>query len=349
MGVGDVRYKVLVVSALILSLVLRGCGTKDLVSLAGLDQADLYVGDRYGNKIKIDDPQEFLKAFKAAKFVKDPKNVKSETEADYVFYSGDKKIYYDAQGKYLIFIDSDGKHVYSADMDILLAEIEYLPPAVSVGFENEELDRWMEDLCKVQEPAALLFEGEQDCVLVVVAGEKPTNGYSMSLEHVTVEESGIVVSVRLVPPQGQQSQVVTYPYVGFTISKKADLSVELIVPGKTGDQIFKLPVAHVSPDQRVILLKPAQGSILTESVKMAGFARVGQDTLIIEVEDGHNVLGIEQVTAFQEGDGEWRYFEFWMDLEAATSPYGSIICVTYSTPDGTRVEELLVPVGFGAK
>ena len=242
MGVGDVRYKVLVVSALILSLVLTGCGTKDLVSLAGLDQADLYVGDRYGNKIKIDDPQEFLKAFKAAKFVKDPKNVKSETEADYVFYSGDKKIYYDAQGKYLIFIDSDGKHVYSADMDILLAEIEYLPPAVSVGFENEELDRWMEDLCKVQEPAALLFEGEQDCVLVVVAGEKPTNGYSMSLEHVTVEESGIVVSVRLVPPQGQQSQVVTYPYVGFTISKKADLSVELIVPGKTGDQIFKLPV-----------------------------------------------------------------------------------------------------------
>ncbi len=109
-------------------------------------------------------------------------------------------------------------------------------------------------------------------MLVVVAGEKPTNGYSMSLEHVTVEESGIVVSVRLVPPQGQQSQVVTYPYVGFTISKKADLSVELIVPGKTGDQIFKLPVAHVSPDQRVILLKPAQGSILTESVKMAGFA-----------------------------------------------------------------------------
>ena len=52
-------------------------------------------------------------------------------------------------------------------------------------------------------------------MLVVVAGEKPTNGYSMSLEHVTVEESGIVVSVRLVPPQGQQSQVVTYPYVGF--------------------------------------------------------------------------------------------------------------------------------------
>jgi hypothetical protein len=333
---------------LALSLIFAGCGAKDLVTLAGLEGADLYVGDRFGNKVKIDGAEEFLKTFKAAKFVKDPKDAKSETEADYVFYSGDKKIYYDANGKYLIFIEDGKKSVYSADVDQLLSGIENLPPSVSLGFDDEELSGWLEDLCQVKEPAALMFERDDRAILVVLAGEKPTGGYTINLNNVSVQESGLLVSVKIVAPKDGALQTITYPYAGFTPNKKTDVLVELTVPGKTGDETVQIPVSRVASGQNIILLKPAEGSILTERVKMAGFARVFEGTFTIEVEDGHNVLGITQVTA-SKGAPEWGYFELWMDLEPATSPHGAIICVTHSAEDGSRVEELLVPVGFGAK
>ncbi len=38
-----------------------------------------------------------------------------------------------------------------------------------------------------------------------------------------------------------------------------------------------------------------------------------------------------------------------MDLEPATSPFGTIIGVTYSAKDGSRIEEVKVPIGFGGK
>ncbi|HOV65436.1 MAG TPA: Gmad2 immunoglobulin-like domain-containing protein [Bacillota bacterium] len=339
---------IVLASLLLMSLVFAGCGAKDLVTLAGLEGADLYVGDRFGNKVKIDVADEFLKAFKEAKFVKDPKDAKSETEADYVFYSGDKKIYYDSEGKYLIFIEDGKKSVYSADLDGLLSGIKDLPPSVSLGFDDEELSEWLNDLSQVKEPAALLFERDGKTILVVLAGEKPSGGYTIDLNNVSVRDSGLLVSVKLVPPQEGALQVITYPYAGFTLSKETDVAVEMIVPGKTGDETLQIPVSHVADGQNVILLKPAEGSILTERVRMVGFARVPEGTFTVEVEDGHNVLGIEQVTA-SKGAPDWGYFDFWMDLEPATSPYGTIICVTQSPQDGSRVEELLVSVGFGAK
>ena len=112
--------------------------------------------------------------------------------------------------------------------------------------------------------------------------------------------------------------------------------------------MIQVPVAVVEEGQNIILLRPERGSILTERVKMTGFARVWEASFIVEVEDGHNVLGIKQVTA-SEGAPGWGKFEFWMDLEPATSPYGTIIFVTYSAKDGSRIEELKVPVGFGGK
>lgn len=52
-------WPLLVISVLAMSLLVTGCGAKDLVSVAGLDKADLYVGDRFGNKVKIETPEEF--------------------------------------------------------------------------------------------------------------------------------------------------------------------------------------------------------------------------------------------------------------------------------------------------
>jgi len=345
------NIKQLLVAALIwvVAVSLIGCGAKDLVSLADIGKGDLFVGDRFGNKVKIEDPADFIKAFKEAKLVKDAKDAKSETEADYVFYSGDKKVYYEAKGMYLIYVDKGGKkHVYSADLAQLLSEVEGLPPVLTQGFQDQEIGSWLDELAKITEPSAILFDTGDEPILVVMAGEKPTAGYELNLEDVTISNGVLTVHVRLVPPSETAAQVLSYPYAGFTLSKKADVEVRMIYTGKDGDEVIHVPVAQVEKGQNIILLKPERGSILTERVKMVGFARVHEGTFSVEVEDGHNVLGIKSVTASKSAP-EWGYFEFWMDLEQPTSPYGMIIFVTQSAQDGSRVEELMVPIGFGGK
>jgi len=335
--------------AFILAVGLLGCGAKDLASLAGVAKNDFYVGDRFGNKVKIENPEDFITALKSAKAVKDPKDVKSETEAEYVLYSEDQRIYYDAQGKYLIYLDKGGKkHVYSADLAALLGQINELPPVVSSGFKNDEVSAWLSSFSKVKEPAAILFDLGNQVILAVFGGEKPNAGYSLKLENVSLPNGVLTLDIRLTPPKQGAAQVISYPYAAFTLSKKAEVDVRLVSAGQGGDQVVHVPVAQVASGQNVILLHPERGAILTERVKMSGFARVPEGAFTVEVEDGHNVLGKKAVTA-AKGAPEWGYFEFWIDLEQATSPYGTIIFVTKSPKDGSRVEELKVPVSFGGK
>lgn len=341
------KWPLLLIGLLVLSIFATGCGGKDLVSLAGMDKHDLYVGDRYGNRVKIEDPQDFLAAFKAAKAVKDPKDVRSEVEAEYVFYSGDSKIYYDAQGKYLMFIEKGKKSVYSANIDTLLAQVSGLPPVITPGFQDEEIAGWLKTLAQVEQPVALLFERGDQAILAVLAGQRPQGEYNMNLENVSYSNGELTVDVRLVPTEGS-GETVAYPVGSFTLSKHADVNVRLIETGASGDDLTRVPVSVVEEGQNIILLRPERGSILTERVRMTGFARVFEASFIVEVEDGHNVLGIKQVMA-SEGAPGWGRFDFWMDLESATSPYGTIIFVTYSAKDGSRIEELKVPVGFGGK
>lgn len=341
------RWPLLLIAVLALCVFATGCGAKDIVSLAGLDKADLYVGDRYGNKVKVENPEEFLKEFKSAKFVKDPKDVRSEIEAEYVFYSGDSKVYYDARGKYLMFIEKGKKNVYSADIDALLGKVSGLPPAVTPGFQDDEISEWLSGMSHVGQPAALLFDRGDQAILAVMAGQRPREGYQMILENVSYSSGEVTVDIRLVPPEAG-ADVDSFPFAGFSLSRKADVNVRLIEPGTSGDDLVHVPVSVVEEGQNMILLRPERGSILTERVKMVGFARVFEANFIVEVEDGHNVLGIKQVTA-SEGAPGWGHFEFWMDLEPATSPYGTIIFVTYSAKDGSRIEELKIPVGFGGK
>lgn len=334
---------------LIASVLVAGCGTKDLVSLSSIDKTDFWVGDRFNNKVKIENVDDFLNAFKQAKLVNDPQGVKSESDADYVFYSKDKRIYYDSTGKYLIFLDASGKkYIYSADLTSLLSNIQDLPPAVSKGFDDAQIQTWADEFSKIKTPSAMLFDQGDKAILLVFAGEKPQAGYELTLDQVSFSNNTLTVNIRLNPPKEAAAQVISYPYAGFTISKKTDVDVRLITQSTGGENIEHVPLARVSPGQNVILLNPERGAILTERIKLSGFARVPEGTFSVEVEDGHNVLGKKQATA-SKGAPDWGYFEFWMDLDQATSPYGTIIFVTQSPQDGSRVEELMVPVSFGGK
>lgn len=58
-------WPLFLILVLVMSLFVTGCGAKGLVSIAGLDKADLdlYVGDRYGNKNQNRKPGRVFESF----------------------------------------------------------------------------------------------------------------------------------------------------------------------------------------------------------------------------------------------------------------------------------------------
>jgi hypothetical protein len=331
---------------------LAGCGPKDLVSLANLSGEDLSISDKYGNTVRLLNADEFINAFKKAEVAPNANAAKSETNADYVFRSGGNKVYYDADGKYLIFVDANQKKtVYSADLSGLIAGVRGLPPTVKEGTNlDPDLSPIFSDISRVKEPVAAQYDLDNKTLLMVAAGEKSTGGYTMKVDDVAVGTDGaLVITVRVDEPAGNATQALTYPYLEILIPEtNLDVDVRLVTTGPTGDNIEHVNLAVVEPEQNVILFKPERGALLTERVTMFGFARVFEGAFTVEVEDGHYILGRKNVQA-EEGAPGWGYFEFTMDLQQASSPHGMIIVSTTSAKDGSRVEELIVPVAFGGK
>lgn len=339
----------LVILALLVAF-LSGCSPKDLVSLAGIDKSDIWVADRFGNKVKVGDPSLLVEAIKNAKSVKDPESARKETEAEYVITSKDSKIYYDSRGKYLIYVDKNQKKsVYSADLSVLLAGIEGLAPEIHWGHDlSSEVSPWFEELAVVERPAAILFESGKNSVIMVAAGQKRTGGYTMTLEQARVTGTGtLALTVRVTAPGGPATQALTYPYLEIEIPGELEADISLVTSTDEGDKIEHVGLATVEKEQNIIVVWPERGSLLTERVTMYGFARTPLTDFTVEVEDGHNILG-KTVAAVREGAVDWGYFEFEMDLKPATSPHGMIICVTVAE-DGSRLEEVMVPVAFGGK
>ncbi|HHW26062.1 MAG TPA: protease complex subunit PrcB family protein [Firmicutes bacterium] len=334
----------------LLTVLLSACKAKDIVALAGLDKSGLRVGDRFGNKVSVPNAEEFLAAMKEAKVVSkpNPEDVKPETLADYIFTSGEGKVYYDYDGKYLIHVDKNQKKtVYSCDLTSLLEGVPGLPPRISVGLnQDSSISPMLAELSKVKMPSAALFEAPGKSVLMVAAGEKPTGGYVMSLDGVTYTNGTLIVKVRLTNPANPTDTVLSYPYIELGIYGQPDVEVQLISQGSSGDKVEHVSLGRVAQGQNVIMLHPERGALLTERVRITGFARVPDGTFTIEVQDANYILGKKTVNVTERAP-DWGYFEFDMDLISASSANGLV--VIYRTEGGRRVEELIVPVSFGGK
>jgi hypothetical protein len=342
------RSSVLLVLVLVAFLV-SACGPKDLVSLARVDGSELYLADKYGNKVRIADGTGFLQALKKAKAVSNPEDAPSETMADYILISNDQKIYYDALGKYLIYVDKNQKkNVYTGDLTDLISSVPGLPPLVKEkSIEDPEVSSWLADFSKTEEASAILFEDEGDSSLLVTAGEKPTAGYALALEKVSLDPSGVVVlKIRVTAPQGPATGTLSYPILELTVAGNPEIEVQLVSATKSGESIEHVRLARARKDQKIIALRPERGSLVTEVVQMAGFAKLPMDSFSVSVEDGHNVLGTKTIV-LSGNDSQWRHFEFSMGLQPASSPNGTVV-FSWKNDDGTT-EELFVPISFGGK
>lgn len=333
------------IAAVLIAVTVTSCGPKDALSLSGLDKRDLYVGDRYQNKVRVENATEILRLIKEAKSVPVSTSIQ-ESEIPYVLEAGTSRSLYDPVNKYLLVTDSSGKkHAFAVDLNTALAQIKGLPPVYVKTSLSEALNQVVDAVSKIKEPAALMVSESEKNYLVVLAGERPSGGYTLGVEEVSFKDGKASVSVRLTPPKEAAATVLTYPYLALECRGNAEVEVFLVDGSKTPAAKTRVPLSKVGQGQNVIALRPERGALITESLRIVGFAKLQVNTMTVEVEDGHNVLGIKTLSV---ETGKWSFFDVNMNLSQATNPYGMVMFVTRSK-DGARVEELMVPVSFGGK
>lgn len=236
------------------------------------------------------------------------------------------------------------------------------PPPAGVAFDRPDVNalppavkKWRDENAR-RRGTYVRDEGDRTYVLVAW-GEKSTGGYVVRIDEVARGRGGDVVVVRLAAPGPDQvvTEALTYPSdlvvtrerlrrpVLFSYS--GDLTLSSPMPGA------RPPVSTAEDKPAIggnfVAAAPLRGSVIESPVRIAGLARVFEATFNVEIEDGHNVLARRTVTASQGGP-EWGTFDLSLPFDRPTSPSGAVIFVTYSAKDGSRREELIVPVRFAA-
>lgn len=97
-----------------------------------------------------------------------------------------------------------------------------------------------------------------------------------------------------------------------------------------------------SENLRIFTPLPASG--VRDAVRVAGEARVPGGILGIELEDGHDILAVEEVQV-ETTSADWSQFDVTLDYDVPTNPVGTLIFY-YEDNEGNRVEELMLPVVF---
>ena len=232
----------------------------------------------------------------------------------------------------------------------ILIGLEQLPDRASVV-------QWIDPLKKREGVYKKNF-GELRVYLVSM-GEQRTGGYQVKIDRAArVEGAWVVDVVYLRPAPGQPvAQVITQPYEVVAVpAAERPVRFRLV----EGERVRELPVTDPPPSAQpsnqpsasprgrgnVQLISPAPQSVLKNPVTIVGRANVFEAVLWVQVEDGHDVLAEARIQA-SAGTGEWGDFRVTLPFQRPpTNDYGAIVFSTYSPKDGSRVEELLVPVRF---
>lgn len=91
------------------------------------------------------------------------------------------------------------------------------------------------------------------------------------------------------------------------------------------------------------VFEPAPDSVVDNEITVRGEARVFEATVSYEFEDGHNILDEGTVTASQ-GAPDWGEFEIKISFDEVTNDTGMIVLFEESAKDGSRQNELIIPV-----
>lgn len=91
------------------------------------------------------------------------------------------------------------------------------------------------------------------------------------------------------------------------------------------------------------IFEPAPGSRVKNQIIVRGLARTYEGTVLYEFEDGYYILA-EGFTTASEGAPGWGEFEIIIELDTVANYSGRVILFEESAKDGSRINELQIPV-----
>jgi spore germination protein GerM len=91
------------------------------------------------------------------------------------------------------------------------------------------------------------------------------------------------------------------------------------------------------------IYEPAPDTNVKDRIIVRGLARVYEGTILYEFEDGHFILA-EGFTTATEGAPGWGEFEIIIELDEVANYSGTVILFEESAKDGSRINELKIPV-----
>jgi len=91
------------------------------------------------------------------------------------------------------------------------------------------------------------------------------------------------------------------------------------------------------------IYEPTPNTEVKDRIVVRGLARVFEGTIMYEFEDGHYILD-EGFTTATEGAPGWGEFEITIELDEVANNTGTVILFEESAEDGSRINELKIPV-----
>jgi len=195
-------------------------------------------------------------------------------------------------------------------------------------------------------------------VYLIAAGEKPTGGHSVEIDQVALTPGSggtggtgavnrwiIDVVFKEPPPGAIVTQVLTYPYQLVAVPDDGN---EVVIREVKGTGVKTMPIVTtelVETSKHIQVEAPLPGSLIRSPVLIKGKAQVFEATLMVVIEDGHNELARQVVTA-TAGAPEWGDFSVNLPFARPTSKYGAIIIYTESARDGSIDQKVTLPVRF---
>jgi len=114
-------------------------------------------------------------------------------------------------------------------------------------------------------------------------------------------------------------------------------------PGKTEPEGENETPKIVIENEAFRIFEPAPNTEVKDKIIVKGLARVWEATVQYEFEDGHFILAEGFVTA-SEGAPGWGEFAIEIGLDDAVSGSARVVLYEESAKDGSRLNELIIPV-----
>ncbi len=241
----------------------------------------------------------------------------------------------------LYFSDNDLMNNYRVKTEIVIKEGEQVEKAALEawikGPENDELTALMNKAVTVE------YVKDVDGIAnVSFSKEIQVNNLGSTGELMLAEQ----ISMIMEQFGYEKTQILVEGKVVETLLGHLDVTQPIIADDPENylwiDEIE--PNKIVIQNQAFIVFEPAPNTVIQkDNIIVKGLARVYEATFNYEFEDGHFVLD-EGTTMASEGAPGWGEFEIIIQLDEIFGESGTIILYEESAKDGSRINELIIPI-----